>query len=479
MKKGILVLGISLLFCSLGVVGTAVKAESNEFNATTVLAGNKDLIGARRAALDIEEVTNNMEPADVSAYVSDVKVQADNATKSLRFVAAVKADKFWADGTASLPGEFGFVVAYVKDGDQVQKAYAVENYYHSIAAGNSFIVNEHSSHKDEAGVTTLANTFGADYNLMIALTVEGLTGYENNIIQVAPYVKLDGESVYKFNAEEPRGRTLNEVAGNATHMLHDANSGLAYAMKYNATANPKQYEATGIALQKGDTIAIKNDGAICTIVFENTEYATGFVAPRDGNYDFYYKAADGNKLWITTPAQVNSYVVNDGAEVKMTGTSAAGVALNANDVVKVKVDGEVVHTETIAKTSEYTIAVDGLNVTFVDENEAVASYVVTVKVNSNWAKDNPRFAAYLFGAGEVWLDMTKGTEPNTYYVDLEDYQQYPNIVFCRMNPGAAANNWNNRWNQTADLTIAGHYGQTYTIAEGNDVWDKGPGSWSN
>ena len=45
-----------------------------------------------------------------------------------------------------------------------------------------------------------------------------------------------------------------------------------------------------------------------------------------------------------------------------------------------------------------------------------------------------------------------------------------------MNPSTTANNWNNKWNQTADLVIPTDGKNLYTVAEG--AWDKGAGTWS-
>ena len=53
---------------------------------------------------------------------------------------------------------------------------------------------------------------------------------------------------------------------------------------------------------------------------------------------------------------------------------------------------------------------------------------------------------------------------------------YPSVIFCRMNPSTTANNWDNKWNQTADLAIPTDGTNLYTVAEG--AWDKGNGAWS-
>ncbi len=96
--------------------------------------------------------------------------------------------------------------------------------------------------------------------------------------------------------------------------------------------------------------------------------------------------------------------------------------------------------------------------------------------NANWNEGNARFAAYFFGDGEAWASMTKvAGETNLYEVTVPAGKNFTNVIFCRMNPSASANNWNNKWNQTADLTYNGT-SNCYTVKEG--TWDKGGGTWS-
>lgn len=101
--------------------------------------------------------------------------------------------------------------------------------------------------------------------------------------------------------------------------------------------------------------------------------------------------------------------------------------------------------------------------------------VLYLTPNTNWNTDNARFAAYFFGNGETWVDMTlvEG-ETNIYAVTVP--AGFEDIIFCRMNPSTTDNNWNNnvKWNQTADLKVPTDGTNLYTITEGS--WDKG--SWS-
>ena len=96
--------------------------------------------------------------------------------------------------------------------------------------------------------------------------------------------------------------------------------------------------------------------------------------------------------------------------------------------------------------------------------------------NANWKTQGARFAAYFFGNGEKWVSMTDSNKDGVYEVKVPTDKVYPNVIFCRMNPSATANNWNNKWNQTADLTISTSGANHYTVKEG--TWDKGGGTWS-
>ena len=110
----------------------------------------------------------------------------------------------------------------------------------------------------------------------------------------------------------------------------------------------------------------------------------------------------------------------------------------------------------------------------VDAASIAAGTQLYLTPNANWKVDNARFAAYFFGNGEAWVSMTDSNSDGIYEVTSPN-KSYTNVIFCRMNPNAAANNWNNKWNQTADLTYDGTNNH-YTVKEG--TWDKGGGTWS-
>ena len=106
----------------------------------------------------------------------------------------------------------------------------------------------------------------------------------------------------------------------------------------------------------------------------------------------------------------------------------------------------------------------------VEAFEAWTGYVY-LQTNAKWNEANARFAAYFFeGANNQWVSLELAENAtNVYGCKVPD--GYSNVIFCRMNPDASANNWDNKWGQTSDLMLAD--GNLYVLA--TDSWDSG--SW--
>ena len=137
--------------------------------------------------------------------------------------------------------------------------------------------------------------------------------------------------------------------------------------------------------------------------------------------------------------------------------------------------------DTVSTANPYTFAVTANLALVANFKEVVVEEPVEAKLyltpNANWKQSNARFAAYFFDNGETWVGMTKvAGETDLYEVTIPTDKKYPKVIFCRMNPGASANNWNNKWNQTDDLVIPTDGKNHYTVKAG--TWDKGGGTWS-
>ena len=123
--------------------------------------------------------------------------------------------------------------------------------------------------------------------------------------------------------------------------------------------------------------------------------------------------------------------------------------------------------------SDYTTATEQTVNGEEPEQDADAP-MLYLKPNSNWLQANARFAAYFFDNGTRWVSMTDSDSDGIYEVAIPTDKSFPKVIFCRMNPGAAENNWDNKWNQTSNLTIPTDGKNLYTINNGS--WDAG--SWS-
>lgn len=110
-----------------------------------------------------------------------------------------------------------------------------------------------------------------------------------------------------------------------------------------------------------------------------------------------------------------------------------------------------------------------------DSAYAATASTLYLKPNSNWTQAGARFAAYFFDNGETWDSMTDAGD-GYYKVAVPTSKTYPSVIFCRMNPGTSTNNWDNKWDQTKDLTIPTDGKNCYTVKEG--AWSKGDGTWS-
>ncbi len=95
---------------------------------------------------------------------------------------------------------------------------------------------------------------------------------------------------------------------------------------------------------------------------------------------------------------------------------------------------------------------------------------VYFKPGSSWLQDGARFALYMFTGPDAsaWTDFAVvDAENNIYKATFDDSKT--NMILCRMNPSTTENNWDNKWNQSADLDAPASDNLLYTLADGQ--WD--------
>ena len=318
------------------------------------------------------------------------------------------------------------------------------------------------------------------------------------------------------------GETVYVLSENTSATLLEGQTAEYMALGLNVVAGDKfaVYKdgveiTTNIGPNPGDNNATGTDGAF-TVVMTAADAQVYFQTWADGGHSFWLTGNTGTSGGddIPTDAPAAEYTVKVGdVEYDLTlntsatlldGQTAEYMALGLNvvagDKFAVYKNGVEITANigpdpgsnnasgadgafTVVKTAEgvgvyFKTWADGGHSFWLEGNTPTAgedtASTLYLKPNSNWTKDGARFAAYFFGNGETWVSMTDEDGDGIY--ECEVPTGYAQVIFCRMNPNAPENNWNNKWNQTSDLTIPSDGTNLYTVKDG--TWDKGAGTWS-
>lgn len=92
---------------------------------------------------------------------------------------------------------------------------------------------------------------------------------------------------------------------------------------------------------------------------------------------------------------------------------------------------------------------------------------------------NARYAMYLCNGSSspTWVDMEL-VDGNIYGATVPAGQSHTNVIFVRMNNGTTENNWDNKWNQTNDLTWDGTK-NLYKVTAWGQNGANDTGTWSS
>ena len=187
-----------------------------------------------------------------------------------------------------------------------------------------------------------------------------------------------------------------------------------------------------------------------------------------GSWDINYGAGD---VVYLIPNHHIVVIASGGSDISVTKGGEYDVYFNLTELLVYVVTTGTSYTSAPLQTE------NGPEPEYVQPD--VTDEVLYLKPNSNWLVDNARFAAYFFNAAgnNTWVSATDSDSDGIYEVNIPTgYTFGDNVIFCRMNPKTTANNWNNKWNQTDDLTIPTDGNNLYTVKDG--TWDKGGGTWS-
>ncbi len=414
----------------------------------------------------------------------------DNATKI----------NVWNAGELNADGDYTFVVEGENDFKVTINAAAVEN--QKLTAG-TYVLAEDA--EEDYKLTFTVEALQANETTRALVDVEVIGGTMEVVANGEEYaITLDlvlqfvenkdvRHAIYTYEGPISFGKVLE------TPEVKAAVEGNVITLTWNAVDGATSYTVSGVAEMP---VVTEETSYVFTGEYE-TEYTFTVVAVSDDLASQPYtvvvttEAAPvelGYKLYfhnVAEWAKVYAHIwANEGEDLGLESVEWPGRELTETE----ELDGVTYYVfqlpaeatgKTVnvvfndgagSQTKDLAGVVEG-NLFFDNYVEPVApsNVVLYLQPNKNWNIDGARFAAYFFGNGETWVDMTlvEG-ETNIYAVTVP--AGFENIIFCRMNPGAAANNWNNKWNQTADLKVPTDGTNLYTVKE--NTWDNGGGEWS-
>lgn len=263
------------------------------------------------------------------------------------------------------------------------------------------------------------------------------------------------EIYYTTDGSDPIAKQSTLYTGTFT-LTEDA---LLKAIAYNATTDKSSkivsqqfYHVPTITCQEASAIAltVSGDGVLTERTYRIVAYVTGNVEPVSSGQQVFDVAdtAEGESVFMSYYCQVPE----GGVEIGM----------------KVEMIGKLTKYNGVAEMKYGTITIlEGVPTTF---------YFIP---NTEWKQtaDAARFAAYLYGdtGASTWADMTLIDAEKGVYSFLVDRNQYDYVIFTRMNPTTTENSWENRWNQSADISIPQDM-NCATMDEG--YWDGATVVWS-
>ena len=258
------------------------------------------------------------------------------------------------------------------------------------------------------------------------------------------------------------------------------------------------YNGTGYGGTRTDSVSNSSIVRAWAIIGSRAN-ATSLFFARPGSE--YVTAATNDTTWKSTAvAEVNKFknYFRGQSEYLATSGKAAYNERGTSGVVISKLDGagSVSLTANKMKSGTYkdqitgntftvsggkisgTVGDTGVAVVYNPSNtsytEAPSSGKILTLKTGVWNADSAWFAAYFYGNGEQWVKMS-GTG-STYTVDAP--VGYPNVIFVRMNKADTSTmSWDNKWNQTNDLTVPSG-NATYTISGWGSGTEICPGTWT-
>ena len=328
---------------------------------------------------------------------------------------------------------------------------------------------------------------GKSYNIVATITPDelGMKPIEFTVVEVEDWV--DGDVAAPITLASPVVEAT--VAENVVTLKWNAIEGADhYTVQVDddiaEVVKDTTYVFTGdYAVEYMFTVvAVPADGMNILSSEPTVVKATTDAKPVPG-HKLYLENVDGwEKVYVYAWDAEGAYLLGEWPGVEMTEKETIDEVEYFVYTLSSELNGKTINVIFNDGNGKQTADITGVELT---KDNTFSNYVepakptetkLYLKPNSNWKEANARFAAYLWADGvtAVWYDMTL-VQGETDIYEFTLPEGYNKIIFCRMNPSATANNWDNKWNQTGDLAVPTDGKNLFTVANGS--WDGATTAW--
>ena len=316
------------------------------------------------------------------------------------------------------------------------------------------------------GTSSVTATYAAAMPSITKPTRTGYTfnGYYDATSGGTKYYNADGSSAKNWDKTSNTTLYARWTAKQYTITYKDQNNATFSGTHANGYPTKHTY-GTATTLKTATKTGYTFDGWFTTSACTGTAVTSLGATDYTSNITLYAK-------WTELPP-TTIYIKSDGsyADFKWNYNSVA------YDMEKVDCDGTYYTADILGGVREITLTGSNnfttttLTVPTDDKKlyDLTSTTHLYLKPNSNWKADGARFAAAFLNNDKStteWVSMDSH-DADTYKCAIPD-GTWKYVIFCRMNGSKPENNWDNKWNQTGDLTIP---------TDGKNLFDKPNGTW--